>query len=321
MSIPVFSISATPTTLIEDEGTTTTITIRLVSGTLPTGGLDLTIGSGVPRSIGQFDILPPAPQATFTGGRIVRGLTDNSGFVFKVEQSIATITLPIFNDSDLPPSHPNYTVNDDIGIVNLTFTLADGTNYDVSPTARSIRLRLADTRSQLPPPSAGNDSLFGSSSNNTINGLGGNDTIDGFSGNDSLIGGIGNDSLIGGTGNDTLVGGTGFDTLTGGIGLDRFTFNNPNDKLDRITDLSVIDDTIAISRAGFGAGFTVNTSISAAQFAIGLAATTTSQRFIYNSANGDLFFDSDGLGGTAQVKIAILSSGLALTRNDIFVIA
>jgi Ca2+-binding RTX toxin-like protein len=335
MSTPVFSIEANPTTLIEDEGTITTIIIRLVSGTLPSGGVDVTIGSGVPRSLGQFE----AFRATYQGGRLVRGLSDNSGFVFKVQQSVATITLPIYDDSDLPPSDPNWTVNDDIGIINLTFTLADGTNYDVSPSAKSIKFRLADTRSQLPPPSSGNDSLFGTSGNDTINGLAGNDTIDGAAGNDSLLGGDGNDFLIGGSGNDTLtggsgndiltggsgndilIGGSGNDTLTGGPGADRFVFNNPNEKTDRITDFNVVDDQIVVSRTGFGGGLVANTTIKAAQFRIGAAATTSSQRFIYNSANGSLFYDVDGIGPTAPVKIAILNTGLAMTHNDIFVIA
>jgi Ca2+-binding RTX toxin-like protein len=36
-------------------------------------------------------------------------------------------------------------------------------------------------------------------------------------------------------------------------------------------------------------------------------ATDISQRFIYNSSNGDLFFDIDGSGATAKVKIATLA--------------
>ncbi|PSF37278.1 hypothetical protein C7H19_11210 [Aphanothece hegewaldii CCALA 016] len=319
-SNPIFSIEATPTTLIEDEGTITTFTIRLISGSIPSGGVDITIGSGVARSLGQFDILPPAPNAIFTGGRFVRGLTDNSGFVFKVEQNIATISLPIYDDPDLPPSDPNYTINDDIGLVNLTFTLADGTNYDVSPSANSVTLRLADTRTQLPPTS-GDDSLVGTSGNDTINGKAGNDTIDGSSGKDYLIGSSGKDYLIGGSGNDRLVGGSGNDTLTGGIGADRFTFNNPNEKTDIITDFSVVDDTIAISNAGFGNQFVSNSSIGASRFFIGSAATTANQRFIYNSTKGFLFYDSDGIGAADPIKIATLSTGLAMTHNDIFVIA
>jgi Ca2+-binding RTX toxin-like protein len=338
-STPVFSIKATPKTLIEDEGTITTITIELIQGSLPAGGIDISIGSGVFRALGQFDILPPPPLATFTGGRLVRGFSDNSGFVFKVEQNIATIKLPIFNDEDRPPTDPNATVNDDIGVKNLTFTIADGNNYDVAPGQGSVTFKLADTRSQLNQPTPNNDSLTGSSGNDTIDGLAGNDTINGGAGKDALSGGDGNDSIQGGTGNDTLkggsgkdiliggsgndrlVGGPGNDTLTGGADVDRFIFNTPNEKLDRITDFNVPEDAIAVSKQGFGAGLVANSPIAAAQFTVGSAAKTASHRFIYNKAQGFLFFDSDGIGATAQVQIATLNPGLDMTSNDIIVIA
>jgi Ca2+-binding RTX toxin-like protein len=112
----------------------------------------------------------------------------------------------------------------------------------------------------------------------------------------------------------------GNDTLTGGSGADRFTFNSPNEKLDRITDFLPIDDTIAVSAAGFGGGLTPNATISAAQFVIGTSATDSFDRFIYNQTNGALFFDVNGVGGTAQVQIATLSNKPILTFSDIFVI-
>jgi Ca2+-binding RTX toxin-like protein len=37
---------------------------------------------------------------------------------------------------------------------------------------------------------------------------------------------------------------------------------------------------------------------------------------IYNSGTGELFYDADGSGGLAQVKIAQLSSGLALSYTS-----
>lgn len=88
----------------------------------------------------------------------------------------------------------------------------------------------------------------------------------------------------------------------------------------RITDFSVVDDRIDVSKVGFGGGLVGNSTITAAQFAIGSAATTASQRFIYNGANGFLFHDSDGTGSIAQIQIATLNSGLALTNSDIFVL-
>jgi Ca2+-binding RTX toxin-like protein/subtilisin family serine protease len=164
-----------------------------------------------------------------------------------------------------------------------------------------------------------NDKLYGEAGNDYLLGGNGLDYLDGGNDSDLLNGWNGNDSLLGGSGNDTLVGGAGNDTLTGGAGIDRFAFNSRNERIDRIADFKVVDDTINVSAAGFGGGLTANAFLSAAQFIIGTAATTASQRFIYNSTNGGLFFDSDGIGSVAQLQISSLGTGLAMTNADIFV--
>jgi Ca2+-binding RTX toxin-like protein len=164
------------------------------------------------------------------------------------------------------------------------------------------------------------DILTGGSKADTISGGGGNDTLTANSGNDTLNGGNGNDTLIGGAGNDKLTGGTGTDTLTGGTKVDRFIVNASNQGIDTITDFTVVDDSIEVSASGFGGGLVANAAITAAQFRIGTGATTASHRFIYNTNNGALFFDADGNGLTAQVQIATLTAGLAMTNNDIFAI-
>lgn len=188
----------------------------------------------------------------------------------------------------------------------------------------------------------GNDYIQGGEkSGNYLYGEAGNDTIiasqspfntnymDGGAGNDKLTGGFNGagDTLLGGSGNDELIGLLGNDTLTGGAGADKFVFN-ANDGVDTITDFTPVDDTIVVSAggfgsvpAGFGAGLTPGASITASQFTIGAAAADASDRFIYNSSTGALFFDADGTGSTAQVQIASLSTGLAMTNADIFVIA
>jgi Ca2+-binding RTX toxin-like protein len=65
----------------------------------------------------------------------------------------------------------------------------------------------------------------------------------------------------------------------------------------------------------------MGTLLSAKQFTLGTGSTTSSDRFIYDSDTGNLFFDIDGIGDIAQVQIANLSSGLAMTNADIFIFA
>ncbi len=127
--------------------------------------------------------------------------------------------------------------------------------------------------------------------------------------------------LRGGAGGDTLTGGAGNDILTGRTGADNFRFNSPNEGVDQITDFLVVDDTIQVSAAGFGGELIAGGAIAPNQFVIGASAQHTSDRFIYNQQTGAMFFDKDGLGGTNQTQFATLSTGLALTNNDIFVLA
>ena len=63
------------------------------------------------------------------------------------------------------------------------------------------------------------------------------------------------------------------------------------------------------------------TLITEAQFTVGEAALDESDRFIYNSTTGGLFFDVDGTGLTDQIQIAQLATDLAMSHFNIFVFA
>jgi M6 family metalloprotease-like protein len=165
-----------------------------------------------------------------------------------------------------------------------------------------------------------NDVINGQTGNDRIDGRGGNDLLRGGLGNDTCLGSNGKDILIGGDGNDHLIGGNRKDSLTGGEGEDKFSFTFPTEGIDTITDFSVVNDIIQVSKAGFDGGLKKGI-LKAAQFVIGSAAKDQSDRFIYNQSTGELFFDVDGKGGTGQVQLAKLSTGLAMTNNDIQVIA
>jgi VCBS repeat-containing protein len=161
--------------------------------------------------------------------------------------------------------------------------------------------------------------LNGNGGNDTLTGGGGADSLFGSSGNDSLSGGGGGDSLSGGSDNDTLNGGAGTDTLNGGSGNDTFVFDASalTGTVDSITDFSVPNDTVALTQAAFTA-LVGNASgiLLASNFVIGAQAATADHRMIYNSANGGLFYDADGNGTGAAVRIATLQTGLAMTASD-----
>jgi Ca2+-binding RTX toxin-like protein len=163
-----------------------------------------------------------------------------------------------------------------------------------------------------------NNVLFGLEGNDGLYGNKGDDKLDGSSGDDFLNGDTGKDTLTGGQGNDFLFGDLGNDTLKGGSGKDIFYFSAPVEGIDTIKDFSVKDDIIQVYGSGFGGGLTPGV-LTADQFRIGSSAKDSSDRFIYNKSTGALYFDSDGLGGLAQVQFAKLSTGLALTNQNFYV--
>lgn len=138
----------------------------------------------------------------------------------------------------------------------------------------------------------------------------------------TLIGLAGDDTLSGGAGRDTLAGGAGRDVLTGGRGADRFVFDtapNSTTNADRITDFSVIDDTIVLARAAFAA-FKAPGAVAAADFVRGTAAKDASDHIIYNPATGALIYDANGSGAGNAYLVAVLAKNLAVSHAD-FIIA
>jgi Ca2+-binding RTX toxin-like protein len=169
------------------------------------------------------------------------------------------------------------------------------------------------------------ENLEGSGYGDTLIGNEAANTFIGNAGNDELQGQAGADALMGGSGHDTLAGGTGVDQLTGGTGSDVFRFDAAGAAhADIITDFAVGVDQIQLDTRFFSGlaapiapepGWTgpLYGSLASSAFGVGAGASTWAQRVIYNSSTGELFYDHDGLGSVAQVKIAQLSSGLALS--------
>ncbi len=128
-------------------------------------------------------------------------------------------------------------------------------------------------------------------------------------------------TIIGNNGFNVLNGKFGNDTLTGGGGEDffDFTFNRGGaGNIDTMTDYNVADDTIRLDNAVFTG--LANGYLAASAFAIGAAAVDALDRIIYNSATGALYFDDDGNGAHAATQFATISSGLAMTEHEFYVI-
>ncbi len=140
----------------------------------------------------------------------------------------------------------------------------------------------------------------------------------------SAINGTGNalkNVIVGNAGANTLAGGRRADRLTGGLGADRFRYGSRADGGDTITDFSARQgDRMEFGRSAFGGLPTGGLASSRFESVASGGATKSGTRFVYNSTEKALYFDADGNGGTAAVRIATLSNGAVLRNTDIFIV-
>ena len=158
----------------------------------------------------------------------------------------------------------------------------------------------------------------------TVIGAGGTQVMFLRRGNDIASGGGGDDLMAGEGGNDRLDGGAGNDGMNGGTGADTFVFSttlNAASNVDEIEDFDTTADRIELSSAIFtglapgklaNAGFVAGAGLTSAQDA--------SDRIVYDTTTGDVYFDRDGAGGAAAVKFATLTGAPSLVAGDFFVV-
>ena len=217
------SLTASPTTLIEDEGTVLTFTLSLDEPP-PAEGLTVTVIPGIVgiEALLVFNIAGLAA----TGGVPEAGSIPGS-FNFTFLEQTGTINLPIFDDDESDPAFN--------GLRTAVFSLQESPDYDIDQNAGSVTLTYADTADQLPNDpgepnepdepnifngTSGPDRIRGENTDDEINGLGGRDILIGRGGDDEISGGAGRDTIRGGAGADTIFGDGGRDTIRGGGGND-----------------------------------------------------------------------------------------------------
>ena len=127
--------------------------------------------------------------------------------------------------------------------------------------------------------------------------------------------------IFGNAGSNWLDGKGGIDTMTGGSGSDHFVFSTASgsNNFDTITDFSVAADTIELENAMFGGLSSGVLAASAFKLNSTGYATDSSDRIVFDSSNGYLYFDADGTGNVDRVRFAVLDVGIALTNLDVFV--
>jgi Ca2+-binding RTX toxin-like protein len=142
--------------------------------------------------------------------------------------------------------------------------------------------------------------------------------------NDALTGNAASQTLAGQSGSDAIEGAGGVDTLWGGSGSDVFVFREMGTaNADRISDYVTGSDHIFLDDAAFTAiGGPVQFSATDARFKANSSgtATDTSDRVVFNTATGQLYYDADGSASGAAQLIATVQAGASVAASDIFVI-
>jgi Ca2+-binding RTX toxin-like protein len=155
-----------------------------------------------------------------------------------------------------------------------------------------------------------NFNVEGTSGHNVLKGNAFANTLKGNGGNDKLYGMLGNDKLYGGAGRDTFV----FDTRL-----------NKTKNVDKIYDFKSRDDSFHLDNAIFTklgrAGSEARPKkFNSDMFVEGSRAKDREDRIVYDKKTGALYYDQDGTGSKAQVKIATLTNKTKLYYHDFFVI-
>ena len=149
------------------------------------------------------------------------------------------------------------------------------------------------------------------------NSVGFNLTGNGLANN--LKGNAAANALVGGAGADTLNGGAGADVLTGGLGNDVFLFGTKPGagNVDTVKDFTT-GDRIALDHLVFTAlGGQSGSALPASAFHLGATADATTDRILYDSASGKLYYDPTGSdnGTTDRVQIALVGTTIHPTLH------
>ena len=174
--------------------------------------------------------------------------------------------------------------------------------------------------------STGNDWMYGNAGADRTNGGFGNDLHDGGAGNDIMVDGSGNDTMIGGAGadrisggadNDFISGGAGVDRLSGGIGDDVYYYASRFEGRDIILDFTTDKDSFNFAGLGFRVDPGTNLDDGTTFISGGApAAVVNEATVLYNTTNGELWFDVDGTGAVAAQLIATVQGAPTITHQD-----
>jgi Ca2+-binding RTX toxin-like protein len=287
--------------------------VNMSFGTAADYGRDsLDGGAGVDRiNFGSF--AKSALIIDLAAGTVAGGATGGGGSAQAVnfEQAIGGA----FNDRFVGTAGNNYLYGNggnDVFVLSAGVDTIDGAGgvdtLDASAMAAAVVVNLATSSMN------GTSTIYSA------------ETVLGSAFADALTGSTAANRFEGGGGDDTLAGGAGVDTLMGGAGSDRFDFVSApgTANADRLLDFTSGSDKLRFDDAFHpGAGALGNLVAGDQRFWSAAGATTghdATDRFVYNTTTGNLYYDADGSGSGAAQLAATLQPSAALQATDLVIV-
>jgi len=289
---------------------------KSATNTADSGGTDL-IYSSVTHTLGNY-----LENLTLTGTAVINGTGNTLANILTGNSAVNTLTGGSGND----------TLDGGIGADVMWGGSGNDVYYvDNAKDKTNEAISATDTAD-----SGGTDLVY-STMTHTLGNYLENLTLTGT----AVINGTGNtlaniltgnsavNTLKGESGNDILNGGLGNDILTGGTGVDYFDFTsvlNGTTNVDTITDFNRVDDFIRLDNAVMAGLGSTTGALTSAAFVSGAGRTKAldaSDRIIYNTSTGDLYYDADGVGGLNAIQVALIgtsSSRPVLDHTDFLII-
>jgi Ca2+-binding RTX toxin-like protein len=169
-----------------------------------------------------------------------------------------------------------------------TFSVITGTNASDTVTGSAV---------------VGDDVIFARGAGDIILAGSGNDTVFGQSNADQIYGGAGNDTLFGGGGNDVFVFDSALDATTNVDTIKDFSANTADDIQLENSIFTALSSTGVLNAANFNASAGGN-------------AADGNDFVLYDTGNGNLYYDADGNGSGNKVLFAQIDlTGLSGTLN------
>ena len=144
--------------------------------------------------------------------------------------------------------------------------------------------------------------------------------ITGNAGNNNIIGSYQNDTINGGLGDDFIRGYGGNNLLTGGAGADTFMLESWIG-YDAVTDFTSSVDKIQLFRGDYTT-LNLGSTLLSTEFVSGASAVAgdSSDRIIYDTSTGALYYDADGSGAGVSYQIATLVGNSTLVASDFTIV-